>query len=101
MKTWQEMNNKERWDKWVTMNPAQQNEVRDTGLLITDLIGCEGWRIEAIYPDGSSKRFYVGRSTGWMPCHLEVKLNRSFGGEPVYWPEGTIFRKLYRKGERR
>jgi len=82
---------------WDTMTPAQKDAARDLSGLIPALIGLEGWRIEAAYPDGSKARYYVGRSTGWRPCHLEVKTRRSFGGGSVYWPEGTKFRRLYRK----
>ena len=43
------------------------------------LIGYEGKRIEAkVY--GEVSRFIVGRSTGWIPCHLEIKTKRSSGG---------------------
>lgn len=46
------------------------------------LIGMEGKRIEAtVY--GERIRFYVGRSTGWIPCHLLIKSKRSHGGESL------------------
>ena len=86
-----------RWDR---MTPEQKNVVRDLGLLVPELIGLEGWRIEARYPDGATERFYVGRSTGWMPCHIAVKTRRSCDGFQVYWPAGTTFRKLYRRDAR-
>lgn len=38
------------------------------------LIGLEGCRVE-VHPGGlasDARRFWVGRSTGWMPCHLEI-----------------------------
>lgn len=59
--------------------------------LIPALKGYEGLRIEARYPDGSKRRFYVGKSTGWIPCHLEIMRSNSHGGGAVYWPEGTTF----------
>lgn len=39
-------------------------------------------------------RFWVGKSTGWMPCYLEIKTKRSHGGGAVYLPEGAIIRKI-------
>jgi hypothetical protein len=29
---------------------------------------------------GERRRFYVGRSSGWIPCHIERKLRTSTGG---------------------
>lgn len=56
------------------------------------LIGLEGKRVEVAAPDGTRSRFYVGKSTGWMPCHLEIKTRRSMGGCAVYLPKGTTVR---------
>lgn len=53
------------------------------------LIGLEGKRVEVREPDGEARRFWVGKSTGWMPCHLEVKTKRSHGGGCVWFPEGS------------
>lgn len=44
------------------------------------LIGLENRRVEVIKPDGTKRRFWVGRSTGWLPIHLEIKTRRSTGG---------------------
>jgi hypothetical protein len=30
--------------------------------------------------EGETRRFIVGRSTGWRPCHLEIHNRRSTGG---------------------
>lgn len=60
---------------------------RDTGDrcnadLVPALVGLEGRRVECrLY--GEVRRFIVGKSTGWMPCHLEVKTKRSTGGGPI------------------
>lgn len=32
-------------------------------------------RVEVIEPDGSKNRFWVGKSTGWKPCYLEIKIS--------------------------
>jgi len=46
-------------------------------------IGLEGKRVEVVQTDGGTRRFYIGKSTGWMPCHLEVHNSRSIGGIQV------------------
>jgi hypothetical protein len=58
------------------------------------LVGLEGKRVEVTTPSGEKSRFYVGRSTGWMPCHLEIKTRRATGGGAVYVPEGSSVRVL-------
>jgi hypothetical protein len=65
--------------------------------LIPALKGLEGYRVEVTDPDGRKRRFYVGRSTGWMPCHLEIANRRSFGGGSAYVPDGATVRALYRR----
>jgi hypothetical protein len=94
---WESLSVTERSQAWRSMTEAQKDEHRSLSGLTPELIGLEGWRIEATYPDGTKSRFYVSRSTGWRPCHIEVKTRRSFGGVGVYWPKGTTFRKLWRK----
>lgn len=47
--------------------------------LVPALIGLEDKRIECEY-FGEKRRFYVGKSIGWMPCHLEIKTRRSRDG---------------------
>lgn len=56
------------------------------------LIGLEGKRVEVSAPDGTRERFYVSRSTGWMPCHTAVKTRRSLGGRAAYAPGGATIR---------
>lgn len=82
---------------WDAMTPAQRDAARDLSGLVPELVGLEGWRIEATYPEGDKKRYYVSRSNGWRPCHIEVLNRRSFGGAQVWWPAGTTFRKLYKR----
>lgn len=40
-------------------------------------------RIERI-SDGMKERFYLGRSTGWIPIYLEIKNSRSTGGTALF-----------------
>jgi hypothetical protein len=48
--------------------------------LSPQLIGLEGWRVEVEEDYGERKRFIVGKSTGWLPIHLEIASRRSHGG---------------------
>lgn len=47
--------------------------------LSEQLIGLEGKRVE-VTELGEKYRFWVGKSTGFIPCHLEIKTTRSYGG---------------------
>lgn len=51
--------------------------------LCDQLIGLEGEQVEVIDCHGERRRFWVGRSTGWMPTHLEIETRRSSGGPAV------------------
>tara|TARA_R110000787_G_scaffold42334_4_gene104126 strand:+ start:4147 stop:4602 length:456 start_codon:yes stop_codon:yes gene_type:complete len=64
--------------------------------LIPTLSSLEGWRVEVTDPDGERRRFIVGKSTGWMPCHLEIARRNSTGGPAAYVPDGARVRALYR-----
>ncbi len=39
--------------------------------------------VEAVDVHGERRRFIVGKSTGWRPCHLEIKTARSACGDPA------------------
>jgi len=47
------------------------------------LMGLEGKRVEVVDKDGDKRRFYVGKSTGFIPVHLEIAGRRSSGGPAV------------------
>lgn len=51
--------------------------------LSPQLDGLEGCRVEVVDSDGERRRFNVGRSTGWLPCHIELHNRRSHGGVPA------------------
>lgn len=51
--------------------------------LVPELKGLEGKRVEVLDRYGERRRFIVGRSTGWIPVHLEIANARSHGGGPV------------------
>ena len=67
----------EQWDK---MTPAQRDAARDLSDLSPQLLGLERKRVEVVTTYGEKRRFYVGRSTGWRPIHLEIHNRRSTGG---------------------
>ena len=68
---------------------------RCTADLSPALFGLEGWRVEVTEPDGTQRRFIVGKSTGWMPCHLEIARRDSSGGPAAFIPDGATVRPLY------
>jgi hypothetical protein len=51
--------------------------------LTPQLTGLEGKRVEVIDRHGERRRFQVGKSTGWLPCHLEIARRTSTGGPAV------------------
>jgi hypothetical protein len=71
-------------EKWNSLAPIERNRLRDNSHLSPQLIGLEGWRVEAVDIHGDRRRFIVGKSTGWRPCHLEIKTRRSMGGESAW-----------------
>lgn len=61
------------------------DRARETGRrfsceLSPQLAGLEGRRVEAVTLYGETRRFQVGKSTGWIPIHLELANARSSGG---------------------
>lgn len=52
---------------------------RSKSELCPQLIGLEGKRVEVVYPWGK-ERFIVGKSGGFIPCHLAIKRRDSIGG---------------------
>ena len=54
------------------------------------LVGKEGKRVVVVSKNGSTRRFIVGKSTGFIPCHLEIKSINSNGGEQVYNDFDTV-----------
>ena len=63
---------------------------RSTTELTPQLVGLEGRRVEVLDRDGETRRFRVGKSTGWIPCHLECVPDVS-GGMATY---GTPYKSV-------
>lgn len=51
--------------------------------LSPQLTGLEGRRVEVVTTYGETRRFWVGKSTGFIPCHLEILRANSTGGGPA------------------
>ncbi|MBR1030083.1 MULTISPECIES: hypothetical protein [Bradyrhizobium] len=67
---------------------AERTKTRCPALLESRLIGLEGKRVHVTAPDYNA-RFWVGKSTGWLPIHLEIESRNSSGGGGVYLPDGA------------
>lgn len=61
---------------------AAKTGTRCPAELVPAFIGHEGERVECDYY-GERVRFYIGKSTGWMPAHLRIRTRRSSGGEAL------------------
>lgn len=71
---------------WNRLTPSQRTAQVDNSNLTPQFIGREGWRVEVVDHElsgGATRRFIIGKSTGWRPCHLELCNRRSHGGPPV------------------
>jgi hypothetical protein len=80
---------REAYDMMLTLQEALKLKFERTGEkacydLSPQLLGIEGHRVEVVDHEGEApRRFIVGKSTGWAPCHLEIKTTRSTGGHPA------------------
>ena len=68
---------------WNSLTTAERDRLRSNAGLTPQLIGLEGKRVEVIDSYGETRRFWVGRSAGWIPCHTEIKRRTSTGGFPA------------------
>ena len=66
---------------WSALSREVRAQLVDNSGLTAQLVGLEGWRVEVVDRDGAKRRFIVGKSTGWRPCHLELLTRRSLGGD--------------------
>lgn len=70
----------------------QKTGWRSKSELYGPFIGNEGKRVEVEYSWGEKTRFYIGKSTGFIPCHLEIKRSDSTGGGSVFADSIKSFR---------
>lgn len=81
---WSTLDNAGKCKYWDMLSPTERAVVRDLSGLTAQLIGLEGKRVEVENTyDNEKRRFWVGRSTGWRPCHLEIAKRTSQGGDPA------------------
>lgn len=73
------------------MKLHSEHKIEFKSELTPELIGLEGKRVEVVDSYGEKRRFIVGKSTGWIPVHLEIKKSNSLGGFPAY---GTPYKSL-------
>ena len=81
-------------DKWDRLSPPERDQLRSDDALTPQLIGLEGWRVEVTTDYGETRRFIVGRSTGWIPIHIELARRDSSGGIGASREYETV-RRLY------
>ena len=70
-------------ERWSSMSITQREAARSNAGLTEQLIGLEGWRVEVVTDYDEKRRFIVGKSTGWIPCHLEISRVSASGGDPA------------------
>jgi hypothetical protein len=63
---------------------------RSQSELDPQLIGLEGQYVEVVNKLGETERFWVGKSTGYVPTHLAIKRRGSSGGMPVFGPVKAV-----------
>lgn len=68
--------------------------------LCPQLIGLERCRVEVVDCYGERRRFWVGKSTGWIPCHLEILKRTSSGGGAVTGAPFKSVKVITREGRR-
>ena len=80
---------------WNSLPQSEREARRSSASLSPQLNGLEGWRVEVVTTYGETRRFIVGRSTGWVPCHLEISRRNALGGGAAERQYASI-RKLYK-----
>lgn len=84
---------------WRRLTEVERCKLRDLSGLTTQLIPYHGARVEVVTTYGETRRFWVGMSTGWRPCHLEIHNTRSTGGMSAEKEYASV--RLVRNGPRR
>jgi len=80
--------------RWDSMSADEREQARDYSALSEQLTGLEGWRVEVVTTYGETRRFIVGMSTGWRPCHLEIARRNCYGGGAAEKEYASV-RRLY------
>src|SRR5688500_17969008 len=77
-------------EKWNRLSQQERDSLRSNAGLTPQLIGLEGKRVEVVDQYGNTRRFIVSRSSGWIPCHIEMKPRTSGYGYPAYGPYQSV-----------
>jgi hypothetical protein len=83
------------WNTWKVLPEGERAKLRTDSNLTPQLTGLEGYRVEVVDSYGEKRRFIVGRSTGWAPCHSEISRRNSTGGPAVIGAPFQSVRRLY------
>ena len=67
----------------IARTKNEETNWRSQSELYKPFIGHEGRRVEVVYNWDEKERFNIGRSTGFIPCHIAVKQKNSTGGGGV------------------
>lgn len=70
---------------------CEEQRIRCNINLCPQLLGLEGKIVEVVDRYNEQRRFRVGRSTGWLPVHLEIEKRSEIGGLAV---TGTPFKSV-------
>lgn len=86
----------ERFEQYQEALEAVRKLYAATGIrceseLTPELVGLEGRHVEVTDCYGERRRFIVGKSTGFVPIHLEIERRNSSGGGGV---TGAPFKSL-------
>lgn len=89
-------------ETWTRLPATAKDKLRDNSGLSPQLIGLEGWRVAVVdchddEEEPAERRFIVGKSTGWRPCHLELYNRRSHGGGSAMRRYVTVRNVLYKR----
>lgn len=76
--------------QWDAIPATARKEVRDNSDLIPQLIGCEGYRCEITFTDGSTRRLIVGITSGWKPAHLFLRNRNQRGSSTLGHDFGAV-----------
>ena len=67
-------------EKWNALPFNERERLRDYAGLSPQLRPYLGARVEVVTMYDEVRRFIVGISTGWRPCHLEISRRNAHGG---------------------
>jgi len=79
---------------------AKRTGLRCDAELKRPLIGLEGKHVRVTHSNGEVSEFWVGKSRGWMPCHLEIESRSEDGGGAVYLPADSVVEVIQRGRKR-